>query len=92
LIAAYVPAHLQLEVNDGKVNLQYVGYEILDEGVYAYFEVKISTALKKLKLHQNLLFEFQQQQLGIVHVTENGKTKSAKLQNPEAEAMFTFPL
>ncbi len=92
LIASYVPAHLKLQANDVAINLHYVGYEIIEEGVYAYFDVRISASLKKLKIHQDLLFEFQQQQLGIVHVKDNGVTKSAKLQNPEADAVFTFPL
>ncbi len=92
LIANYVSSHLKLQVNDAAVNLHYVGYEIIEEGVYAYFDVHISPSLKKLKIHQDLLFEFQQQQLGIVHVKDKGVEKSAKLQNPEADAMFTFPL
>lgn len=92
LIATYVNSHLKLQVNDAAVNLHYVGYEIIEEGVYAYFDLLIPPALKKLKIHQDLLFEFQQQQLGILHVKDNGITKSAKLQNPEADAVFTFPL
>ena len=92
LLSKYIPEHLQLTSNQQKLTLKYVGYEIISGETYAYFESALTANLNKLAIHQDLLFDFQEQQLGIVHVVENGKTKSEKLQNPDADASFSFPL
>ncbi len=92
LLAKYIPGHLKINADKKPLSLSYVGYQIIKGETYAFFETPVAANLKTINIYQDLLFEYQEQQLGIVHVTENGKTKSAKLQNPDAEASFNFPL
>lgn len=92
LINAYVAKHLSLKINDQPVNLKFVGIEVDKDAVFAFFEVNQVNSLKKLSVHQDLLFAQYEEQLGIIHMKAAGKTKSTKLQNPEADASFAFPL
>lgn len=92
LINTYVSKHLLLKVNDQNVVLKYIGFELDKEALYAFFEVSQINNLKKISMHQDLLFAQYDEQMGIIHLKAAGKTKSTKLQNPDADASFTLPL
>ncbi len=92
LINNYVSKHLLLKVNDQNVVLKYIGYELDKEALYAFFEVQQINNLKKISIHQDLLFAQYEEQMGIIHLKAAGKTKSTKLQNPDSDASFTLPL
>lgn len=90
-ISQYVSRHLALVVDGKPVSLSFVGFERETEAVWSYFEVKnISAAPKNIAIMNNLLYENFKQQINLLHVTVNGKRKSTKLDNPEAEAKFEF--
>lgn len=90
LVNDYVQKHLILNVNGKNVSLQFAGYEQQEEGILCYYQVNNVAAVKKLMITDNILYEFQPQQINIIHVMVNGNRQSFKLINPEAEAKFLF--
>ena len=90
LINDYVHRHLIIKV-DGKVlNPAYVGYEIQEDGAWAYLEVKGVTKAQKIEVHNDLLYTEHTEQINMLHVIVKGERKSTKLDNPDADATFSF--
>lgn len=90
LINDYIHHHLIIKV-DGKVlNPAYVGYEIQEDGAWAYLEVKGVTKAQKIEVHNDLLYTEHTEQINMLHVIVKGERKSTKLDNPAADASFNF--
>ena len=86
----YIQQHLFLQADGRKIVLQYLGYEQQEEGIVSFFQAINIASPKKLDITNNLLYEYKAEQMGIIHVTINGKRKSTKLNNPNAMASFNF--
>jgi hypothetical protein len=90
MVAQYIQQHLKITVNNKAGSLQYVGYEVVKESVFAYFEIAGVSQVKKVDADCNLLYEYQPQQINILHVTANKNKQSFKLDNPATRASFGF--
>jgi hypothetical protein len=90
LVNNYIQQHLILQADGKKLALQYLGFEQQEEGIVSFFQAANINSLKKLDITNNLLYEYKTEQLGIIHVLVNGNRKSTKLNNPEAQASFSF--
>ncbi len=90
LVNDYVQRHFSITADGKKVALQYLGYEQIEEGIYSYFEAKQVEKPASVGIQNNLLYEFEPQQMGLVHVIVNGERKSTKLLNPAASAELRF--
>lgn len=90
LVNGYIQKHLTLQINNKPVTLNYLGFEQQEEGVTSYFEVENIADVKKIKVFDNLLYEYNIQQMGIIHTIVNGTRKSSKLNNPEVDAVFEW--
>lgn len=90
LVSNYVQTHLQIKADGKKTALEFIGYEQDEEGIISYYEVKDITAVKKLEITNNILFEYKKEQISIIHATVNGKRQSTKLVNPEDKTSFGF--
>ena len=76
---------------DGKrVPLHFLGYEQDEEGITSYYQANPITTVKKLEVTDNILFEYKKEQMGILHVSVNGKRQSTKLINPDYKTSFEF--
>lgn len=90
ILSDYIHKHLIIKV-DGKVlNPAYMGYEIQEDGAWAYLEVKGIAKAQKIEVHDDLLYSEHAEQINMLHVTVNGERKSTKLDNPAADARFSF--
>lgn len=90
LIDDYVKKHLIIRA-DGKVlNFAFVGYEIQEDGVWSYFEVKGINAVKQVNIHDDLLYEQHPEQINMMHIIINNQRKSTKVNNPDADVNFIF--
>jgi hypothetical protein len=90
LINDYIHKHLLIKI-DGKVlKPAYMGYEIQEDGAWAYLEVKGVTKAQKIEVRDDLLYSEHTEQMNMLHVTVNGERKSTKLDNPNANASFNF--
>ncbi len=90
LVSDYVQKHFSVTVNGKAAPLKYLGYEQIEEGIYCYFESGNIPAVKSIGITDNLLYEYQSQQMGLIHCTANGDTKNYKLNNPEDRVTFDF--
>jgi hypothetical protein len=90
LVADYVQKHLQIKVDGRPVSLQFLGYEQDEEGIESYYQVNHISALKKLDITDNILFEYKKEQISIIHTNVNGSKKSTKLVNPDDKTAFEF--
>jgi len=90
LVSDYVQAHLLLAVDGKKVALQFIGYEILEEGVVSYYQVNNIVSVKKIDVTDNILYEYKKEQIEIVHAIVGGNRKSTKLDNPNDKYSFEF--
>jgi len=90
LINDYIQKHLILLVDGKNAALQFVGYEQEEEGIMCYYQVNNVGAIKKISVANNILYEFNPRQIGIIHIMVNGNRQSFKLTNPEEKAEFEF--
>ena len=90
LVNAYIQKHLSIKADGKAVKLEFLGYEQQEEGIVSFFQVMNIASVKKIEVGDNLLYEFYEQQMGIVHVKVNGIRKSYRLNNPDANANFDF--
>ena len=90
LVNNYLQKHLSISTDGKKASLQFLGFELQEEAVICYFEAKNIAKLGKIELVNNILYEGNPQQMGIIHVMVNGVRKSSRLNNPEEKATFSF--
>lgn len=90
LINNYIQQHLSLKADGKSVALQFLDFEQQEEGIVSYLQAANVPTVKKLDITNNLLYEYKAEQMGIMHVMVNGTRKSSKLNNPDAQASFSF--
>ena len=90
LINEYVQKHLKITADNLPVNLKYLGYEQVEEGIYSYYEAANISQVKDIAVVNNLLYEYTAEQMGLIHITVNGNRKSTKLNNPNDRAVVKF--
>ncbi len=91
LVKKYIINHLQLKVDGAPVSLQYVGWEQDHEAIEAYLQVNQVKTMHQLAAVNTLLHNLFNDQMNIMHVIENGKRKSEKLDYPTSRITFSFP-
>lgn len=90
LLPDYFSSRLSFAVDGKKVQISYLGFEVDKEAAYCYFQVDHINAAKKIDVVNSVLYDFNENQINIMHVTVNGKRNSTKLVYPEKSASFIF--
>ena len=90
LVKYYLLEKMGFEVNGQKRHPGYIGFERVDESVWIYLEINGVPELKKLKIHNPILFESKPEQINMVHVINGKLRQSRKLDNPTADWEFRF--
>ena len=90
LVNDYIQKHFSISIGGKKGNLQFLGFEIQEEGAISFFEVKNIPKVENIELVNNILYEFNAQQMGIIHIMVNGVRKSSRLDNPIEKVSFSF--
>ena len=86
----YVQRHLKIVVDGKIVALKYLGFEKIDEGIYSYYQADNIITPKKIEVTDNVLLEFNSQQMNLVHITVAGERKSAKLAGNENKVTVQY--
>jgi hypothetical protein len=86
----YINNTLHLKINSIPVKPQYIGYEIIKESTWVYFEASGVKDLKKLEVNCSVLYDLESSQINIFHVKSKGQEKSFKLNNPTRVTSFDF--
>jgi len=90
LVNGYVQKHLQINVDGKDVQLKFLGYEQIEEGIYSYYQADNINTVKNITVTDDILYEYKDQQMSLIHVTVNGIRKSTKLNNPDTKASLGF--
>jgi hypothetical protein len=90
LVGDYIQQHLSISTDGKKANLQFLGFELQEEGVICYFEAKNIAKFQHIELVNNILYEYNAQQMGIIHIMVNGIRKSSRLNNPDEKVSYSF--
>lgn len=90
LVSSYISKHLQIAVDGKNAPLQYVGYEQQEEAILCYFQANNIASVKKITITDNILYDWKQDQVSVLHVTVNGKRQSTKVNNPEDRVSLEF--
>jgi hypothetical protein len=72
------------------VQLHFVGAENQEDGTWSYFQVNDVTAVKKIDVTNDLLYDGFNTEINIMHVTVGGQRQSTRLDCPAATASFQF--
>ena len=89
-IPSYFDKNLVLTVDGKAVKLSYVGFEIDKESALCYFEVKNIPSVKKVDITNSILYDFNDSEMNIMHVTVGGNRKSSRVNYPDKAASFQF--
>jgi hypothetical protein len=79
-----------LKADDKAASLFYLGHEVEEDAVFCYLQVNDIGSVKKIELFNTLLYDLNDKQAGIMHVTVKGNRKSTKLDFPVSQATFQF--
>jgi hypothetical protein len=83
LIVNYLRKHLQVEVDGKLIGLSWVGKEIEGEAVWCYLSSGQLSAFKMLKINNDLLYHYREDQVNIVHIKAGDKKNSCRLVFPQ---------
>ncbi len=90
LISNYIVNRLQIKADGKATALHYVGFEQNQESIWVYFEVPDVVAVKKIEVTTNILYDYQEKEINIIHAKVNGNEKSFRLDNPKNYAAFEW--
>ena len=89
-LQAYVSQRLKLNVNGKPVNFRILGYEQQMESTWCYFEIENQPFVNTVDVDCSLLYDYESNQVNIVHVKTKGIQKTYKLDYPKRETSFRF--
>jgi len=89
-LQAYVSQRLKLNVNGKPVSFRILGYEQQMESTWCYFEVDNQSSIKTVSVDCSLLYDYETNQVNIVHMKTKGVQKTYKLDYPKRETTFRF--
>ncbi|HQS23322.1 MAG: hypothetical protein B7Y11_00655 [Sphingobacteriia bacterium 24-36-13] len=89
-ISQYISKTLLLKINGKAVKLNYIGYEIIKESTWSYFEVTDIKEMNTVDINCAILHDFENSQINLFHVKSKGNQKSYKLDYPNKSTSFSF--
>jgi hypothetical protein len=90
LIAAYLKNHLQISISNKSLQTEFLGFEQEGEATWSYLLVRNTLPFKKINVQNDLLYHLRQDQINIIHFTNNGVRKSYRLTYPEKSYIFSW--
>lgn len=90
LVSDYITKHLLIGVDGSPVNLNFIGYEQQEEGIISYFQAYHISSVKRMDITDNILYEYKDQQISLLHLTVNGIRRSTKMVNPEEKVTLVW--
>ena len=82
-VSDYITKNLQLSADGKNIKLNYLGAEKDSESAWIFMEVSSMPSFRKLQFQNSILYDFNETQINIMHVTNGGKRQSAKVVFPE---------
>ena len=89
-LRAYLKKRLSVQINDQKLDYEYLGFEKEEEVCWIYLEAKKCPLPKRVLITNTLLYDFLSQQINIVNFELGEVKRSLKVLNPEKVVKFEF--
>jgi hypothetical protein len=89
-INSYLQKHCKLTVNNKQLSPLMLGFEIQQEAVWVYFELKKIEKVTTAVVFSNVLYSLRKDQINIIHFTNKGIRKSYRLTNPDTQVKFSW--
>lgn len=86
----YLQEHLKYTIDNKVYPFSIIGYELNKGACWIYLEMTNIASIKNVTVFNNLLYEYSDKQINLVHFNANGNNKSNKLNHPATTANFTF--
>jgi hypothetical protein len=90
IVHDYIKNHVQIIVNEKRLQLEFLGYEQQQESIASFYQVTNIAAVKKIDITNTILYSYSPMQINIVHAIVGGQRQSTKLTNPEKTTAFLF--
>lgn len=91
LVDTYIQNHLKIYINNNSVSkMKFIGFEQIEDAIVSYFEIIGINKVNSIKIENNILYEYSEQQINLIHVTVKRNRKSYKLNNPDSQTVFNF--
>jgi hypothetical protein len=89
-LLAYMTERLKMSVNGKPVRFSLVGYEQQMESTWCYFEIEKQPVVNQVAIDCSLLYDYETNQVNIIHVKSKGVQKTHKLDYPKRDISFSF--
>ncbi|MCJ8211459.1 hypothetical protein MUY27_17200 [Mucilaginibacter sp. RS28] len=83
MVSAYIQSNLNVNLNNKKVILHYLGFENEREAINVYLESDKLPMPSVIESNTSLLYNLYDDQMVIVHITAKGVRKSSRVNYPD---------
>ena len=90
LLDKFFRKHLKLSVDGKPVSYQLIGFEREEEAIWTYLVVKNISQLKSATVFNDLLYNYRDDQINIIHFKNNNDRKSHRLTYPDKQVRFNW--
>lgn len=84
----YFAKHFSVQADGAAATLRVIGYEIDGEACFVYLEAPMANRPKQVKVHTDLMYDFNKGQINMIHYVDQGNRQSHKLIYPNQEVLF----
>jgi hypothetical protein len=90
LLSNYILANYKVKVGNKEIPFKVLGYEVVEESIWCYFEGRFEPKEKNVTIENSLLCGSITQQNNLVHCSYDGIKKSSKMSCGEGVLSFKF--
>jgi hypothetical protein len=90
LLSNYILANYKVKVGNKEIPFKVLGYEVVEESIWCYFEGRFEPKEKNVTIENSLLCGSITQQNNLVHCSYDGIKKSSKMSCGEGVLSFEF--
>ena len=90
VLRGFFEKHLSVMVDNKKMDIRFLGYEIEDNVVWCYLEIENVNSLKEISLQYSVLVDTFSDQINLAHIRYQGNVRSLKFQKDQLTGTTAF--
>ena len=90
VLSRFFSEHLQVSVDSEKMSPEFLGFEIEENVVWCYLEIKQVNSIKEISMKYSVLVDTFDDQINLAHIRYQGKVKSLKFQKNQLTGTAAF--
>ena len=79
MVKSYLKKHLKVWLSGKEAQIDYLGHEMESDAIFCYLEIKKVRKIDLVKVMNDVLLNFYEDQINLIHVSEGDKVKSMRL-------------